>query len=195
MTVTKWNNAIGYEITADQHSTEITTLIEKSLQFQSQASGLNISRNSGFGVDLLIGVVPDISSFASQAARKSVANYFQDFYRRERMQGNFEIDAASWDATFRGIVPKCLGSDLIYQHVIERTFFAVQQNQSTLCINIGLGEILGLRNIRKYYFDHRLDVPPDLITVGLQTLYDKRIVAGMSRSDASNRVEEVCDGR
>lgn len=192
--VTKWGNAIGYEITAGASSANITTLIERSLRFQSQESGLRISPGSGLNVDLLIAVLPDISALASPAARKSMANYFQDFYRKSSMQGTFEIDAASWDASFRNIVPKCLGSSLISQHVVERSIFAVQQDQSALCVDIGLGEVLGLHNIRRYYFDNNLDVPSDLVAEGLRTLYDKRIVPGMSRSDAWTRLEEICHG-
>lgn len=192
---TKWNSeAVGYDIVADERNANIISSIEESLQFQSKGSGLKFSKGTGFGVDLLIAVVPDISAFASLRARNSVVNYFQDYYRKSNIQGTFEIDAASWDATFREIVPKCVGSDLMYQRTIERAFLAVQQDQSLPCINIGLGEILGLRNIRKYYVAHH-DVPPDLITLGLQTLYDRRIVAGMSRSDASNKLKEVCDVR
>lgn len=191
--VEKWNNtAIGYQITAEQHSADIVKLIEQDLQTQSQEAGLKVSTGSGFGVDLYIAVIPNLAALASPAMRENLADYFQDFYRKSNMQATFEIDAAKWDATFRDITPKCVGSTLTYHHAVERAFFAVQGDQNNVCINIGIGEILGLRNIRKYYFDHGFDAPSDLIAPGLQTLYDKRIVAGMSRLDASSKLEEIC---
>jgi hypothetical protein len=170
-------------------------LVEDSLRFQSQESGLKISPGSGFGVDLYIGIIPDITAVASPAGQKSIANYLEDYYRKQGTQGSFKINSALWDASFRNIVPKCFGVTLAPQHVIERVFLAVQQDESAVCVNIGLAEILGLGNLRKYYFDHGQNDPSDLIAIGLQTLYDKRIVAGMSRSDASNKLEEVCAGR
>jgi hypothetical protein len=170
-------------------------LVEQDLRIQSQEAGLLLSSGSGFDVDLYIAVLPNIAALASPAMRKSAANYFQDFYRKSNMQGTFAIDAAKWDAGFRDIAPKCLGSTLTYHYAVERAFLAVQQDENDVCINIGIGEILGLRNIRKYYFDHGSDVSSDVIAAGLRTLYDKRISAGMSRFDASSRLGEICDGQ
>jgi hypothetical protein len=195
MRIAKWDSAIGYEIDAKQPDARMTALVENSLRFQSQESGLKISPGSGFGADLYIAIIPDITTLASPVVRKGVANYIQDYYRKQGTQGSFQINAALWDASARNIVPKCFGVTLIPLQVRLRAFLAVQQDASAVCINIGLAEILGLGNLRKYYLGHGQNDPSDLIAIGLQTLYDKRIVAGMSRSDASNKLEEVCAGR
>jgi hypothetical protein len=122
--VIKWNGeAVGYSIVADQRNANIVSSLEGSLRFQSKGSGIKFSQATGFGVDLLIAVVPDISALASPSARSSMANYFQDYYRKSNTQGTFEIDAESWDATFRDILPKCVGSDLNHQQMTERAVF------------------------------------------------------------------------
>jgi hypothetical protein len=165
------------------------------LKSQSQAAAMTLSPASGFGIDIFVSAVPDILRFATAAGRDAVTNYFQDFHRRTNTEGAVDIDAASWEARFRNIEPKCLGSTLTHEHQILRAFIAIQQDESAACVDIGLGEIFGLGNIRRYYVAHRQSVPPDLIKVGLQTLYDKRIVAGMSRSAATDEVKEVCKDR
>ena len=194
LTVSKWSEAkLGYSVI--QHDACISDLIEKSLKSQSQAAAMTLSPASGFGIDIFVAAVPDILRSATTAGRDAVTNYFQDFHRRTNTEGAVDIDAASWEARFRNIEPKCLGSTLTHEHAILRAFIAIQQDESEACVNIGFGEIFGLGNIRRYYVAHGQSVPPDLIVAGLQTLYDKRIVAGMSRPAAANEVEGVCSGR
>lgn len=198
--VTKWSpGSLGYYIAADHGGDRIVNFFEKSLQFQTQAATLSTSQASGFGpkviIDLFVAAIPDLSALATARMRGSVTNYFQDFHRRSNTKGVFEIDAAGWDARVREVTPKCLGATLTLQHEIKSAFFAIQTDESKSCVDIGLGETLGLGNIRRYYVAHGRNVPPDLIAAGLQTLYDKRILAGMNRLAATHEVEGICDGR
>jgi hypothetical protein len=147
--VNKWSEAkLGYTVIA--HDARISDLIEKSLKSQSQAAAMTLSPASGFGIDIFVAAVPDFLRFATAAGRDAVTNYFQDFHRRTNTEGAVQIDAASWEARFRNIEPKCLGSTLTHQHEILRAFIAIQQDESEACVDIGLGEILGLGNIRRY---------------------------------------------
>jgi hypothetical protein len=82
--------------------------------------------------------------------------------------------------------------NLLVNKVIERAFVVVQQGETPLCIEVALGELSGLINIRKYYEDHGRDIPNQFIALAFRTLYDGRVKAGISQADADRVVGEVC---
>jgi hypothetical protein len=189
--VAKWKTSIGYEIIAGGHG-DIAASIESALQFLAQESGLKIASDTGSAVDLMIGVVPDISVFASPDARKRIESYFQDLFLKKGLPGRFEIDPTGWEASARSVTPKCLGVNYVLDGAVERAFLVVQEGETSLCIHVGLGELFGLVRIRNYYLDHGRNVPTDLIALALRTLYDERIKAGINRMEADKRVGEIC---
>ena len=192
---TKWNRAVGYEIDAHDSDASVVPLIKDSLRTRSEETGLKIAPGSGLGVDLLIAVFPDISMLATPELRNSVANYLDDYYRKRGDQGHFKINTALWDSSFRNVAPRCFGVTLTSQQVRERAFLAIQKDGSAACISVGLAEILGLGNLRKYYRDHDHADLSKLIGVGLRTLYDDRISVGMNALEARSKLGEICDGR
>lgn len=193
--VVKWERQIGYQITAGQSASALVSSIEGSLNFQSNGSGLEISVASGVAVDLFIGVVPDIRLLASPAFQKSLSDYFQDFNRRSGNPGGFKIDGTTWERALSNVVPKCFGMAYTDKYVRKRAFLAVQQRENAACVDIGLGEILGLSNIRTYYLNHGSHISRALITLGLQTLYEPMILSGMTNLDVNSKLGDICDGR
>lgn len=194
--VTKWESSIGYTIVSpDQnHAASITASIISVLETLAHESRLSIAPASGFGIHLFIAVPPDIAAVATPTAEKGAEDFFMDFYRQQGLTANVsKSNPAVWEQKFRAAKPRCLGVTFtVHNGRIERAFLAVQADETPACIEIGLGEMFGLVNIRTYFFSHDLDVPPDLFALALRTLYDTRIEAGVSRSKAANQIEELC---
>jgi hypothetical protein len=190
--VTKWESSIGYTIVSpDQiHTASITNV----LATVAQESHLSIAPASGFGIKLFIAVAPDISAFGTPASEKRVEDFFMDFYRQQGLSANeSENNSAIWEQKFRDAKPRCLGVTFTVRGGrIERAFLAIQADETPACIEVGLGEMFGLANIRTYFFSHNLDVPPDLFALSLRTLYSARIESGVSQSEAANQIKELC---
>jgi hypothetical protein len=194
--VTKWESSIGYTIVSpdESHNASITASIASVLETLARESRLGIAPASGFGIHLFIAVTPDIAAVGTPAAEKGVADFFMDFYRQRGLAANVtKKDPPTWEQKFRAARPRCLGVTFaVRSGRIERAFLAVQADETPACIEVGLGEMFGLVNIRTYFFSHDLGVPSDLFALALRTLYDARIEAGMSQSDAANQIAEFC---
>lgn len=191
--VTKWEDkSIGYAIVSpDQnHTASITNVLETV----AQDSNLKIAPASGFGVNLFIAVPPDIASFGTPDGEKGVEEFFMDFYRQKGLSANaLENNPAIWRQKFRDAKPRCMGVTFtVYNGRIERAFLAVQADETPACIEVGLGEMFGLVHVRDYFLSHNLSVPPALFALAYRTLYSTAIKAGVSQSEATNQIEELC---
>jgi hypothetical protein len=190
-TVVKWNKPIIYGIAGRDEETKRS--IESVLRFVARESGLQIEpdKDNKSTLDLSIAAAPDITIFAS-GARKYVEDYFQDAIVKRGLKGTFRIDPTAWELHYRTAAPKCAGTDLHLDNAIERAFVVVQQGETPLCIDVALGEVFGLVNIRKYYADQDREIPTQLIALAFRTLYDGRVKPGMNQSDANRVIGEVC---
>jgi hypothetical protein len=189
--VIKWSKAIKYGIANNDADTEVARSIEKVLQFIAGESGLGIEKDDVSLLDLSTFVVSDISTFAP-SLRKPIEQYFQDAVAKKGLKRVFKIEPALWDQQYRTVAPKCAGINLVLDSVVERALMMVQHDQSPLCIGVGLGELFGLTNIRKYYADHGGGVSIEIVALAFRALYDGRVKAGMSQADAHKIVAEVC---
>jgi hypothetical protein len=190
--VAKWESSIGYTIVSrDQNQTAAITNV---LATVAQQSHLSIAPASGFGAKLFIAVPPDIAAFGMPAGEKAVEDFFIDFYRQQGLSANAsKNNSAIWEQKFRDAKPRCLGVTFtVHDGRIERAFLAIQADETPACIEVGLGEMVGLVNIRTYFFNHNLSVPPELFALALRTLYSAGIEAGASQSEAANQIKELC---
>jgi hypothetical protein len=194
--VTKWESSIGYTIVSPDpnHAASITASITSVLETLAHESRLSIAPASGFGIHLFIAVLPDIAAVATPAGEKGVEDFFMDFYRQQGLSANASTNnPAIWEQKFREAKLRCVSVTFtVHNGRIERAFLAVQADATPSCIEVGLGEMFGLVNIRTYFFSHNLGVPPDLFSLALRTLYDARIEAGVSQSEAANQIAELC---
>jgi hypothetical protein len=193
--VVKWSRPLKYDIVVPlDQKPDIVGTIESSLDFFAQGSGLKIEpAETG---DLAIAVAADIS----EAAPK-FRTYAEDLLSQiflvgpNKRKARTEIDATQWESKFRNASPKCEGIDVFRNGTILRGFGLVQSDESAGCVDVILGELFGLINIRKYYVDHDRRVPTDFIAAGIRALYDKRVVAGSSAAEADKIAGEVCKWR
>jgi hypothetical protein len=189
--VIKWNRLINYGIFDRNDNAASAGPIEELLRFFAVESGLRIEAPRQATVDLTIVTVPDISTFAP-SVRKFVESYFEDIAQQKGMKGRAEIEPDAWERQYKAIVPKCAGLDFVSEGIIERAFVLIQQGEPPACGEVGLGELFGLTNIRRYYADRRGEVSTQTVARALRTLYDKRVRAGANRKDANNVVGELC---
>ena len=189
--VVKWSRPIKYGIIAGDDDRESRSSIEEIVQFIWRESGLQIEADYRSALDLTIAVPADISSAAS-GARTFVEAYFQDVLAKKGLKGTIRFDPAVWEPQYRSVTPKCAGPNLTLGGVIERAFVLVQKAEARPCVEVALGEVFGLINIRTYYVDHDREIPSDLIARALRALYDGRVRAGVSQSDANKAVGEIC---
>jgi hypothetical protein len=189
--VIKWEQPVEYTIVAANPSVERS--VKDVIQLASKNSGLKMAPSSGPGINLFIAIVPEIAIFATPAGRKSIESYFMDFYREKGIPAvASEINLTAWQG-FRDATPRCLGITFtVGNGHIERAFLAVQENETPACIEVGLGEQLGLVNIRKDYLERGRDLSVNRLSVALRTLYDAKVRAGMSKSDAAGLIDEAC---
>jgi hypothetical protein len=191
--VTKWNKSIKYGIAPEPDDGESLPIIDPVVRFISGESGLQLERDDGNStLDLAIVVPSDIGAFAANVP-SFVQAYFQDIFTKRRLTGSVTIDPARWVPQFRAITPKCGGSNLKLDGVIERAFVMVQRGQSSLCTEIALAEVFGIINVRKYYVEHGRSVPDDLIGLAFRTLYDSRVRPGMNHDEADRVTREICE--
>jgi hypothetical protein len=195
-TVVKWGKPLKYDILSrdDSPSAESANAkqsVQKALNFYAQESGLKIEL--GASPDLVVVVDPDIAA-AAPNMRKFVENYFQEAFASGiyKTTGQVEVDSAQWETLFRSTSPKCSGLNMFVNGVIVRAFGLIQADESAACISVALGGLFGLINIKKYYSDHDRKVPTDFIAAATRTLYDRRVIAGISQVDAEKIAAEVC---
>jgi hypothetical protein len=193
--VTKWRGPVSYGILprddiADAGYLLTKRLIEATLSFFGKASGLTIKADQGPNPDLVVLVLRDIAT-AAPALRKSVEELMSSTLSARNIDQHLEIGPA-WDAKIRAGRPRCIGIHLFIGGEIVRGLGVIEPDETEECINVGLGELFGLSNIRKYYLDHDSHVPKDLITAALQSLYDKRIPVHIGPAEAAQRLEETC---
>jgi hypothetical protein len=192
-TVVKWNHPLKYELILPQGQTpEIVHTIEGTLDFMARQSGLKAELVYR-GADVALFVASDIST-VGPGIRKNVEDFIQQLFSSGIYQGKarLEIDPAKWEAKFRTSDAKCAGVDLTINGFIVRAFNWFQSDESAACVSLGLGEMFGLINIRKYYADHDRNVSADFIAMATRTLYDKRAIAGLRQAEAEKAAAGMC---
>jgi hypothetical protein len=200
--VVKWIKPINYGIiepvdygmpSGGTDDARVGELIKQTLQFFASESGLTIESNMTSPLDLFIAVAPDISVFGPRI-REYIEKSFEDsLLRKNAVQAEIKINPSQWTSKFRDISPKCGGISLDLHGVIERAHVVIQGDQALPCIEVALGELFGLANIRQYYADHDRNVPTDLVSMALRTLYDKRVRPGSDAAEAREKLGEVCE--
>jgi hypothetical protein len=191
-TVVKWNRPIKYDlILPPGDAPEITHTIEGTLGFMARQAGLRAEMAKAPDVAIL--VAPGMSA-VGPSIRKQVEDFLNGLFSSGIYQGkgSLEIDPAKWEAKFQSNDANCSGIDLISKGVIVRAYNWFQADESIACVRVGLGEMFGLVNIRKYYLDHDRNIPADLIATATRTLYDKRVSAGSSQAEAERAAGQVC---
>jgi hypothetical protein len=189
-TVMKWNGSIKYGIVSRYNDSDTATPIRNILQTIAHDSGLQLEERDGV-VDLMIAVVPDLSTDAARA-RQFFEGYLQHAAVKKGLRGHFEIDAGGWERQYRSAIPPCAGAGFSIRGALERAFILIQQGEPSSCSEVGLAELFGLINIRKYYVDHAREVPAHLIAPAFRALYSDKIKAGMSEAGAKKVLGEVC---
>ena len=193
--VVKWGGPLKYGIIVPQNEKpEIIGTIESSLNFFAQKSGLKVE--PGETGALVIAVAADISE-AAPKFRTLAENLLSQIFLvgPDQKKGRTEIDSVQWESKFRNASPRCEGIDVFRNGTILRGFGLIQSDESADCVDIIIGELFGLINIRKYYVDHDGREPAHVIAAGVGALYDKRVIAGSSAVEADKIVAEVCKWR
>jgi hypothetical protein len=192
--VVKWSKPFKYGILVPQdEKPAIIGTIESNLQFFAQKSELKIEpAETG---DLVIAVVADISEAAPKFRTYAEELLSQIFsVGPDQKKARTEIDPVQWESKFRNASPKCEGIDVFRNGTILRGFGLIQSDESAGCVDVILGELFGLINIRKYHAEHDRRVPVDFMEAGIKALYDKRVVPGSSAVEADKIAVEVCKG-
>jgi hypothetical protein len=167
-------------------------LIRHTLELFARESGLSIEANMTSPLDFSIVVAPDISTFGP-LIRPYIEKSFEDSLLKKRGAATeFKINPSQWTSLFRGMFPKCGGISLDLYGALERAHVVIQGDQALPCIEVGLGELFGLANIRRYYAEHDQSIPADLLSMALRTLYDMRVRPGSDASEVRERLREVC---
>jgi hypothetical protein len=189
--VVKWEHAIGYDIEPKGHA-EIAQQIADPLQVYAREAGLTTAPASGFAIDLMVGVTPDLAVWALPRERETLESYFQDFFRKRGLQADMTLDPIQWKEAVQRAEPKCVPLNFANGGAIERSVLIVQLNEIQQCVKVGFGAVFGLTNIKEFYIAHNRNVEDDLIAVSLRALYDDRIKAGMSREEAIDKLAKIC---
>jgi len=199
--VVKWIKPINYGIaepidygiaSGGTDDARVGELIKQSLQFFAHESGLSIESNMTSPLDLFIAVAPDISTFGPRIREYIEKSFEESLLKKKGVETEVKINPSQWTSQFRGMFPKCGGISLHVYGVLERAHAVIQDDQALPCIEVALGELFGLANIRQYYADHDRNIPTDLVSMALRTLYDKRVRPGSDAAEARERLGEVC---
>jgi hypothetical protein len=189
--VKKWKNPIAYDLVSNGHD-EAAASIENVLKFLARESGLKVTPVAADAApDLLIGVVPDIST-AAPGMRELVQSYFQEAFENVGINQHVDMNALEFEAKYRIAVPRCAGDSVTFKGEILRAFTLVQEDEDQQCISIGLGQLFGLTNIRRYYTAHGRNVPAEVMALGLQRLYNEAIRPGMNQAEAKRALGKIC---
>jgi hypothetical protein len=199
--VVKWAKPINYGIiepldygvtSGGTDDARVGESIKQTLQFFARESGLSIEANMTSPLDLFIAVASDISTFGPRI-REYIEKSFEDsLLKKKGVETEVKINPSQWTSKFRGMFPKCGGISLHVNGILERAHAVIQDDQASPCIEVALGELFGLANIRQYYADHDRNIPTDLVSRALRTLYDKRVRPGSGVAEAQERLGEVC---
>jgi len=164
--VVKWIKPINYGIaepidygiaSGGTDDARVGELIKQSLQFFAHESGLSIESNMTSPLDLFIAVAPDISTFGPRIREHIEKSFEESLLKKKGVETEVKINPSQWTSQFRGMFPKCGGISLHVYGVLERAHAVIQDDQALPCIEVALGELFGLANIRQYYADHYPD--------------------------------------
>jgi hypothetical protein len=199
--VVKWIKPINYGIaepiahgitSGGTDDARVGELIKQTLLFFASESGLSIDSNMTSPLDLFIAIAQDISTFGPRI-REHIEKSFEDsLLKKKGVETEVKINPSQWTSKFRSMFPKCGGISLHVYGVLERAHAVIQDDQALPCIEVALGELFGLVNIRQYYADYDRNIPTDLVSMALRTLYDKRVRPGSGVAEAQERLGEVC---
>jgi hypothetical protein len=185
--VVKWNKTIGFEIVSHNQNSPAIASVQKQLEFFARQSGLNVSPASNTTADFAIVIVPDIVAVGPKV-REFVERYFTEI----SPGGRLRINPEGLLRTLASTPLKCSGLDLYVNGRIERAFRLLQEDQPEVCFAVGLGELFGLINIRRLYFENREYSSTEYISAALRSLYTDTIKSGMTSTVAKMNLRGAC---
>jgi hypothetical protein len=199
-TVIKWGKPIRFSVISGDgelsagKSLETEKSLEEEMAFIADKSRLNVisktkSNEDIRNIDFLIVVVPDLVRFAPKL-RELAEVFFQT--KPQAAAGRIRIDPVAWEQKNREMAPKCSGLNLYSGGEITSAFSLIQDGETASCFSVGLGELFGLSNIRKYYADSGQKISTEKSASALQSLYSDAIRPGMSEAAAREKLEEIC---
>jgi hypothetical protein len=190
--VNKWQKDITYSIVSNAKSTAAADLVKTTITSFSHRMGLKIietgDSNETSVPDLLVVVDPNVSNDAP-LLRDLALKFFQP---RLSLSGRFQINSDAWNAELASVSPKCVGLDVDVNHAKALSFVVIQEDATSACVSVGLGQTFGLIGVKNYYTVNGEKMSRAILEEALRGLYSPEIRIGMKKAEAMERLNEVC---
>ena len=191
--VTRWEKKeMRFAISSRDKDSAVVKSIEAELKFISQKTEMKlveVEQSSEADLpDLLVVVDPDITEDA--ALLKDLAQKF--FQSKLNGRGRVEIRDDVWSASIKNISPRCTGLDFEVNAEKAIALAIVQQDETSTCVSIGLGQSFGLIGGKAYYVANGQKISEVIVGEALRGLYSEKIRPGMSRAQALEQLDGAC---